>query len=95
MPRVAKELSARAVSQLGWSAKSIDKRGNPIPTWHPVGGATGLYLQCTKNGGRSWFYRYSSIEGNGKRIPMGLGTYTYAADTEGAMSLFFITDTRE
>jgi integrase len=87
MPRVAKELSARAVSQLGWSAKSIDKQGNPIPTWHPVGGATGLYLQCTKNGGRSWFYRYSSIEGNGKRIPMGLGTYTYAADTEGAITL--------
>ena len=51
MPRVAKELSARAVSQLGWSAKSIDKQGNPIPTWHPVGGATGLYLQCTKMAG--------------------------------------------
>ena len=31
MPRVAKELSARAVSQLGWSAKSIDKQENPFP----------------------------------------------------------------
>ncbi|MFP6840177.1 MAG: integrase arm-type DNA-binding domain-containing protein [Pseudohongiellaceae bacterium] len=80
MPKAAKILSARAVSELRWRKTSVDKKGKPIPTWHPVGGAVGLYLQCTKDGGRSWFYRYSSIEGDGRRIPMGLGTYTYKSD---------------
>ncbi len=82
MPRQSKILSARAVSELRWRITSVDKKGNPIPTWHPVGGATGLYLQCTKEGGKSWVYRYSSLAGDGKRIPMGLGTYTYKASKD-------------
>lgn len=77
MPRAAKILSARAVSELRWKKTSVDKQGNPIPTPYPVGGAVGLYLAVTKDLGRSWYYRYSSIEGNGKRNKMGLGSYTY------------------
>ena len=77
MPRAAKILSARAVSELRWRKTSVDKKGNPIPTQYPVGGAVGLYLLVTKDLGRSWFYRYTSIEGNGKRNKMGLGSYTY------------------
>jgi integrase len=77
MPKTAKILSARAVSELRWDKTTVDKSGNPLPTSYSVGGAVGLYIQCTKDGGKSWFYRYSSIEGDGKRIPMGLGGYTY------------------
>ena len=77
MPRAAKILSARAVSELRWKKTSVDKQGNPIPTPYPVGGAVGLYLTVTKDLGRSWYYRYSSIEGNRKRNKMGLGSYTY------------------
>lgn len=88
MPKVAKILSARAVSELRWRKTSVDKKGNPIPTPYPVGGAVGLYLQVTKDQGRSWYYRYTSIEGNGKRIPMGLGSYTYkSAKNSEALTL--------
>ena len=73
MPRAAKILSAGAVSELRWKKTSVDK-GNPIPTPHPVGGAVGLYLAVTKDLGRSWYYRYSSIEGNRKRNKLGLGS---------------------
>ena len=66
MPRTAKILSARAVSELRWRETSVDKKGNPIPTLYPVGGAVGLYLQVTKDQGRSWKYRYTSIEGASK-----------------------------
>ena len=71
MPRQSKILSARAISELRWRKTYVDKKGNPIPTWHPVGGATGLYLQCTKEGGKSWVYRYPRFAGDGKRIPNG------------------------
>ena len=53
MPRAAKILSARAVSELRWKKTSVDKQGNPIPTPYPVGGAVGLYLTVTKDLGRS------------------------------------------
>ena len=77
MPRTAKILSARAVSELRWRETCVDMQGNPIPDLYPVGGATGLYIQVTKDLGRSWKYRYTSITGDNKRIPMGLGSYTY------------------
>lgn len=80
MPKTAKILTARAVSELRWRENSVSKNGSPIPDRFPVGGATGLYLEVTKELGRSWFYRYSSIEGNGRRIAMGLGPYTYNSD---------------
>ena len=51
MPKTAKTLSARAVSELRWDKTTVDKRGNPLPTSYSVGGAVGLYLQCTKDGG--------------------------------------------
>ena len=73
MPKKAAELSARAVQEL----KCDVRNGKPIPTFHTVGGATGLYLQCTPpsqntTGGRSWVYRYSF---SGKRYKMGLGSF--------------------
>jgi integrase len=77
MPKKAKELTARAVSELKWDPKNVDSRGNPTPTLRPVGGVSRLYLQCTKSGSRSWIYRYSF---GGKRSKMGIGSYTYLAD---------------
>ena len=59
MPKVAKELGARAVSLLG-------------PGVHAVGGVAGLHLQVTQGSGRSWLLRYQF---DGKRPEMGLGPY--------------------
>ena len=47
MPRAAKILSARAVSELRWK-KTSDKQGNPIPTPYPVGGAVGYTYKSLK-----------------------------------------------
>jgi integrase len=56
--RSAKPLSVKAVAQ-------IDK-----PGWHAVG--DGAYLQISKDGGRSWLFRYKL---NGKARAMGLGPF--------------------
>lgn len=42
------------------------------PGMHAVGGAPGLYLLVTANGGRRWVYR---VMQNGKRSDMGLGPF--------------------
>lgn len=60
MPKKAKELGALAVSRL-------DRRG----LW-AVGGVTGLYLQISESGARSWILRTTIA---GKRRDMGLGGY--------------------
>jgi integrase len=60
MPRVAKELSALEISRL--------KR----PGYHFVGGVSGLILQVTDTGARSWILR--TMVG-GKRRDIGLGGY--------------------
>ena len=48
MPRVAKILSARAVSELRWRKTSVDKKGNPIPTLYPVGGKAFILYKAIK-----------------------------------------------
>ncbi len=65
MPKIAKELSALEV-------KSLAHPGTGRNVIHPVGGVTGLYLQLTPKGGRSWLLRTTIGE---KRREIGLGGY--------------------
>jgi integrase len=60
MPKIARELSAMAVSRLR------------EPGMHAVGGAPGLHLVVGATGSRSWIARISV---NGKRRDVGLGSF--------------------
>jgi len=60
MPKVARELSAMAVSRLR------------EPGMHAVGGAAGLHLVIGASGSRSWIVRISV---NGKRRDVGMGSF--------------------
>lgn len=60
MPKIAKELSAKAVQHLG-------------PGVHAVGGVAGLMLQVTSDTAKSWLLRTTKIDG--KRREIGLGGY--------------------
>lgn len=62
--RIAKELSALEVKRL-----KHEGRG---PICYPVGGVAGLYLQCSKGGGRGWLLKVSIAS---RRREMGLGSY--------------------
>jgi hypothetical protein len=65
MPRIAKELSALAV-------RNLSHTGHGGNVAHAVGGVTGLYLQITPHGARSWLLRYVA---DGSRRSMGLGPF--------------------
>lgn len=65
MPRVAKELSALEV-------KRLQHPGKPGNATFAVGGVSGLLLQITPNGGRTWILRTSI--GN-RRREVGLGGF--------------------
>lgn len=65
MPRVAKDLSALEVKRLQHSGTGQNAK-------FPVGGVSGLLLQITPNGGRSWLLR---VQVGGKRREIGLGGY--------------------
>ncbi|OWU70501.1 tyrosine-type recombinase/integrase [Marinibacterium profundimaris] len=65
MPRVAKELSALEVKRL-----SHPGRGRNVN--FAVGGVSGLMLQITPNGGRTWVLRVTI---GGKRREIGLGGF--------------------
>lgn len=65
MPKIAKELSALEV-------KNLAHPGTGRNVIRPVGGVTGLYLQLTPKGGRSWLLRTTIGE---KRREIGLGGY--------------------
>ncbi|MEP3895671.1 MAG: integrase arm-type DNA-binding domain-containing protein [Litorimonas sp.] len=65
MPRIAKELSALEV-------KRIQHPGRGANHTVAVGGVSGLLLQITTNGGRSWLLR--TLVG-GKRKEYGLGSF--------------------
>lgn len=65
MPKIAKELSALEV-------KNLAHPGTGRNVIFPVGGVTGLYLQLTPNGGRSWLLRTTVGE---RRREIGLGGY--------------------
>lgn len=72
MPRVAKELTDLAVKRLG------PKPGQRLPVSYPVGGVSGLSLQVTPAGGKSWLLRYTVPGPPGskqKRREVGLGGY--------------------
>lgn len=65
MPRVAKELSALDVKRLQHPGKGRNAA-------FPVGGVSGLALQITPNGGRSWLLR---VLVGGRRREIGLGGF--------------------
>jgi integrase len=65
MPRVAKELGPLDVKRAAHS-------GGKSNTMLPVGGVTGLYLQITPTGAKSWILRTTV---GAKRTEIGLGGY--------------------
>lgn len=65
MPRVAKELGPLDVKR----AIHAGGKGN---TMLPVGGVSGLYMQITPNGGKTWILRATM---GGKRAEIGLGGF--------------------
>ncbi|MBB3972524.1 tyrosine-type recombinase/integrase [Hansschlegelia beijingensis] len=77
MPKKARELSALDVKRLAHG-------GGRLPTVHAVGGVSGLAVQVTPNGAKSWLLR---IRAGGRRREIGLGGYpdvTLAAAREKA-----------
>lgn len=60
MPRIAKELGALEIKRLA------------VPGYHPVGGVSGLQLQVTASGAKSWLLRVTVGD---KRREIGLGAY--------------------
>src|SRR5437868_3897430 len=60
MSRQARAMSAR-------TAATIRR-----PGFHAAGGVTGLYLQVSGSGGRSWTYRFTR---DGRTRNMGLGSF--------------------
>lgn len=69
MPKKVKEMSATEVRRL---TCSVGKDGLPFNTFHAVGGVSGLHLQVTPSGARTWILR--TIIG-GKRRKVGLGGF--------------------
>ena len=73
MPKIAKELSEVSIRRLKHTHNSS---GEPYKAVHPVGGVSGLYLQCfppvasKKVGAKTWLFR--AVIGN-KRRWIGLG----------------------
>lgn len=65
MPKVSKELSAIEV-------KRLQHPGRGRNVLFPVGGVSGLHLQITPNGGRTWLLR---VQVGNKRREIGLGGY--------------------
>ena len=78
MPKKVPELSDAAVRKLTHGiVKGIKKNtrreiGDPCTAYHAVGGVSGLLLQCSPTGARSWILRVKVGE---KRRDIGLGGY--------------------
>ena len=69
MPRKARELSATEVRRLSCRT---GKNGQPIKAYHAVGGVSGLFLQVTPSGSKTWILR--AVIGK-KRRDIGLGAF--------------------
>lgn len=70
MPRKVKEMSAVQVKRL---SHAISKEtGKPYNAFHAVGGVSGLILQVSPSGAKSWLLRTHI---GGKRVSIGLGGY--------------------
>ncbi|MCL1488439.1 MULTISPECIES: site-specific integrase [unclassified Marinobacter] len=69
MPKKTKEMSAAEVKRL---AHSTSKTGKEYNALHSVGGVSGLLLQVTPTGAKSWIYRTTI---GTKRRSIGLGGY--------------------
>lgn len=69
MPKKTKEMSAAEVKRL---SHSVSKAGKLYNALHSVGGVSGLLLQVTPSGAKSWIYRTTV---GSKRRSIGLGGY--------------------
>ncbi|WP_166268248.1 tyrosine-type recombinase/integrase [Marinobacter caseinilyticus] len=69
MPKKVRELNATEVRRL---THSVSKGGKPYNALHPVGGISGLLLQVTPTGAKSWILRTTMA---GKRRNIGLGAF--------------------
>jgi len=75
MAKQVRELSELSIKRLTYTTKPD---GREVKAKHPVGGVSGLYLQCqppkgaSKNGTKQWILR--AVVG-GKRREIGLGSY--------------------
>ncbi|MGO3692822.1 tyrosine-type recombinase/integrase [Marinobacter sp.] len=69
MPKKTKEMSAAEVKRL---MHSVSKSGNAYNALHSVGGVSGLLIQVTPSGAKSWIYRTTI---GTKRRSIGLGGY--------------------
>ncbi|MDN6320675.1 MAG: integrase arm-type DNA-binding domain-containing protein [Marinobacter sp.] len=69
MPRKTKEMSAAEIKRL---THSVSKSGNAYNALHSVGGVSGLLMQVTPTGAKSWIYRTTI---GAKRRSIGLGGY--------------------
>ena len=69
MPRRAKEMTPTEIRRL---TCSVGKDGTPYNTFHAVGGVSGLVLQVTPTGGKTWLLR---IKVGAKRRSIGLGPF--------------------
>lgn len=69
MPRKIKEMSATEVKRL---THSTSKSGKAYNALHSVGGVSGLLMQVTPTGAKSWIYRTTI---GTKRRSIGLGGY--------------------
>jgi|AntDeeMinimDraft_5_1070356.scaffolds.fasta_scaffold01888_1 integrase len=69
MPRKAKEMSATEIRRLGCA---VGKDGKAYNTFHAVGGVSGLVLQVTPSGGKTWLLR---TKVGTKRRSIGLGGF--------------------
>lgn len=70
MPKTVKPLEALEVKRLTHSVSKTT--GKPYNALHPVGGVSGLLLQVTPTGAKSWLLR--TVVGS-KRRNIGLGSY--------------------
>ncbi len=75
MPKIVKELADVSIRRL---RHSVSASGKPCKAKHPVGGVSGLYLQCMppvgseKLGSRQWILR---VRVGLQRPEFGLGSY--------------------
>lgn len=75
-PKIVAELSTLQIKRL---KHAVSKSGKPYNGIHPVGGVSGLLLQVTPTGAKSWLLR---VQVGTKRRHIGLGPYPEVTPSE-------------
>ncbi|MEC8812788.1 MAG: integrase arm-type DNA-binding domain-containing protein [Pseudomonadota bacterium] len=75
-PKIVSELSPLQIKRL---KHAVSKSGKPYNGIHPVGGVSGLLLQVTPTGAKSWLLR---VKVGTKRRHIGLGAYPEISPAE-------------